>query len=443
MVLMPQAGGREATPKKAMYEHLFNTSVVTTLVALALAWLASALAGRPGMTLRVIAYTYTPAFAAAFFVVAPLVSGPFSVIDASGGFLLEFATLLLFCRLFVSLLKQVRRLDPAMTQRVLLISLAFQAAIGMQLVTSEGFGIFSEGSRIEYLLGGASAKYFTYSALLVTTLQAGLLARRLDLAGAPRALDYAVLLTGFAVSVLSGSKGGFFLWLISALALVNYRAASIRPRVVVLGLSALLLALGVTAKVVGDFLGLTMFEFIELALNRFLLNNDARALAFDLRGQSQAGASLLSESFRSLANLSGNAPLNPPLGLLLYELYFGTVGNIGANTSLVALILFFTEPGYAMLPSLVAMFGALLLYLAIVLVCHAVRGPMVRFALTIWGALALQMYSQDFLAFQLVLPLMVLGAGVLSFIDRGPAIAYRARTRRRRAAVAQLRHSSA
>jgi hypothetical protein len=401
-----------------VYDHLLNAAVVTAMLALCLTLLASAVAGRPGVAARVLAFGFVSAFAAAFFVVAPFARTEVNLPDAAAGLLFEFMVLCLFCRLFIQMLDQVQQFDVACSRCALAASLAFQAAIATPLVTSEGFGIFSDGSRIEYLYTGSLAKYLTYAGILLTVLQAGLIAHRVSNAGRPHGLDYLTLAFNFGFSLMSGSKGAFFLWLLGLLALIDYRKAKFRPHVVMGVFLIAIAAFAWMGQVISGFLGLTFEEFLELSLSRFFLSNDARALAFDLRVFTKPDDSLLSESFRSLWTLFGYPPNNPPLGVHLYDHYFGLSDGNGANTSLMALIVFYSAQGTSLLPALVAIIAALLLYASITATRQLLRNPVAQFATTAWGAIALQQFSQDFLAFQVIVPLVVLAVGILFAIDR-------------------------
>ena len=125
MIIGLAASARIFLDIQAVYEHLFNTTFATTLIALALVWLAAALAGQPKVAVRVLAFSFVPAFAAAFFVVAPFADIKASLPDVLAGLLFELVVLCLFCRLFVSMLGQVRRLDDAATGRALIVSLCW------------------------------------------------------------------------------------------------------------------------------------------------------------------------------------------------------------------------------------------------------------------------------------------------------------------------------
>jgi hypothetical protein len=63
----------------------------------------------------------------------------------------------------------------------------------------------------------------------------------------------------------------------------------------------------------------------------------------------------------------------------------------------------------------------LFLYAGFAIYRRLERRPVVHLAATAWAAFALQLFTQDFLAFQLVLPLFVLGVIVLRLLYRRPA----------------------
>lgn len=142
----------------------------------------------------------------------------------------------------------------------------------------------------------------------------------------------------------------------SVAALVDYRRARIPKTLQLLVAVGGAGALVVSSIIIADFIGITTEQFTDLALSRFFLNNDARSLAFDLRSQVTAETGLLSESFRSLGNLFGSPPRNDPLGVLLYAQRLGVTNGSGANASLMALVTFYSTPGYATIP---ALFGSL------------------------------------------------------------------------------------
>lgn len=404
-----------------MYEYILAHKLATLAVAIALAWMASAAAGRPRAALRSMAFNYGPSFACAFFVVGAFNEGQVSGFDLAAGFLFEASVLLAYCKLFGDALQLVASADSRSVDRWLRSSFVLQLLLALPILTSEGFGIFSEGSRIAYLDAGSAAKYFTYAAVLLSPVQAGLLAQRLSLGRSPGAIGYVVIVATFAISTLAGSKGGFFLWIAAVLALVDYRQVRIRWIPVLAGIAAASGALVVTANVVSDTLGITPPEFAELALSRFFLNNDARALAFDFGGASGQSSELIAASFRVFSTRFGHPPIDPPLGLVLYEQYFGVSTGDGPNASMMALIAYYSLRGYALLPALIACLGLAVTYAAVVGLRRIVHGHLKKLGITLIGLTLIQQLSQDFLAFPLLVALACAAAFIFIIIDRKPA----------------------
>lgn len=426
-----------------MYESLFETKLATLASGLACAWLAARLVGAPRVWLRSVLFGYGPAFACGFFVVGFSYEGNISRLDLVAGLILEFAVLLAYTALFAASLSQIAR-GGGETRHWLRTSLVVQVVIALPILTSEGFGIFSEGSRIAYLDTSGAAKYFTYAAVLLSPVQAGLLAQRLSLGRSPGAIGYAIIVATFAISTLAGSKGGFFLWIAAVLALVDYAHLRIRWIPVLAGIAAASAALMVTANLVSDTLGITPLEFAELALSRFFLNNDARALAFDFGGGSGQLTELLAASFRSVANLFGLGSIDPPLGLVLYERYFGVATGDGPNASLIALVTYYSMRGYAMVPALLACLGVAALYAGVVAWRDLVHGPVRKMAVTVMGLTLVQQWSQDFLAFPLLFPLACAAGMLFIATDRKYAGARPRRTPlTTRLAAAEHRHPGA
>jgi hypothetical protein len=401
-----------------MYDFLFDGKILTAMLALALTPAACALTGTLRYWWRTLLFNFTPAIACAFFVSALWSPAVPHRADLLAGFLFEFTVLCLHCGLVAALFSGVHRMALPAVGRGLRLTLMLQLLVAWPLLASEGFGVFSEGSRIDYLFEGSAAKYLTYLGVLLATVQAGLVARAISIRGRFGLTGLLVAALNLALSLTSGSKGGFFLWLLSVLALIDYRQARIsRSRIAAFALF-LAAALTVTTEVVSTFIGITWQEFSELAFDRFFLTNDARALAFDLRSSASAGAGLFVESFRSLAALFGVGPVHPPIGVLLYDLQFATAGNVGANGSLAALIMFYSLAGYALVPSIGACVLALLLVAAVYVVRATMRRPETSYAVLALGASCLTQLSQDFLAFQVVLPLTALAVVVFWFYER-------------------------
>ena len=401
-----------------MYEFMLENKTATFILAVAAAWLASFAAGNSRQALRLIAFGYGPSFACAFFLVGFAYPGTVSNFDLLAGGLFEFVVLVAYARLFHEAVTYSKSLDSPEVEQWLKASIALQLLIAIPLATTDGFGIFSDGTRIAYLDDSAGAKLLTYAVAPIAAVQAGLIARRLSTVRSPGLAGYSAILITFVLSTLSGSKGGVFLWLLSILALTNFRHIRLRWKPVSVWLLAVTAALSLTVKMGAETLNISYSEFGELAVARFFLNNDARAFALDFGGAVGSHSELLAASFRAISTRLGHPPTDPPLGLILYEHYFGVLTGNGPNASLIALIIYYSLRGYALLPVLVASLGVGIVYLAVLAARRAVRGAMRKMSVTLIGTLLIHQLSQDFLAFPLILIVAWAAVFIFIFTDR-------------------------
>lgn len=370
--------------------------------------LACLLAARPSFAWRMIAIQFGPILAAGFFAAVLLSDLAVNQVDVAAAMLFEFIILCMLCRLVFRAYQSLHEI-PADRARILMhLCALLYLALFLPPALGSGFGILSEGTRIDYLYDNRLAKYLTYAGLMVATVLGGLVARRITLSGKLGLSEVVIVLVVSGTSILAGSKGGFLLWALAIVGYIDFQVARIRASTIVLALTGATLLVTVLALVVSDFLGITVPEFFDLALSRFFLNNDARALALELRGvRVEPGLDVLNEAFRSLSSLLGAPPRNDPLGVELYDRYFGPMGGAGANASLSAMLIYYTDPGEAPLPFLLAALFAALAFLVAIAGCKAMPGPATQFAMLVISALVMAMLSQDFLAFQVVAPLAV------------------------------------
>lgn len=393
----------------ALYEFLFTSKLLTAGAGLLFLVSACMLAGRPAFTWRIMAINFGPVFATGFFAAVLLSEFPVQHADMAAALAFEFVVLCLFCRLIIRAFEALHQIEAGRLRLLLWSCLLLYIALFLPSALAGGFGIFSEGTRIDYLYESRVAKYLTYGGLLLATVLAGVIARSVTLSGRFGPSEVIAILLVSATSILAGSKGGFLLWTLAIVGWVDFRMARIRTSAILLALSGAGLLVAVLAVVVSDFLGITIAEFFDLAFSRFFLNNDARALAIELRGvRVEPGRDLLSEAFRSLSTLFGSPPRNDPLGVELYDRHFGPMGGVGANASLAAMVIFYSDPGQSLLPFVLAMLLALFVFWVANAVAAAMPGPGSRFAMLAISALMLTMLSQDLLAFQVVGPLAVL-----------------------------------
>lgn len=400
-----------------MYEYIFQTKIATLLTAVLVASMGSALTGNFRLTLRSIAYNFGPSFACAFYLVGIFFEGEVSYFDLIAGFLFEFSVLVTFIKLFSDVSKITRTVDNRSLEQWLKISLVIQLILAIPVVTSEGYGIFSDDSRIAYLDNSSIFKYYTYAGFFISAIQAGLLAMKLSAGRMPGIVFYTIIISNLVLSTISGSKGGIFLWIVSILTLVNYRYLRVRWTLIVLLIIIFSIALTLTGMIISDTLGITGLEFIDLTMSRFFLNNDARAITLELRGTTGQISDLIYSSFRGISAKLGFTPADPPLGILLFDRYFGIYNGTGSNASLIALITYYSMRGYALFPALVACLALGTLYGTIVGARRILHGSLRKMAVTLIGMMLVQQLSQDFLTFQLLVPLACIAWFILYITD--------------------------
>jgi hypothetical protein len=391
-----------------MYDFIFASKATTVVAAVSLLMLACVLAARAGFWWRALAVNLGPIIAPGFLVAVLLSDQRFATVDVLAALVLLFAILCIFCRLVYLSYHSLHAIAARDATRMLVVCTLLFVCTLLPVALSGGFGIFSAGTRIDYLYESSAAKYLTYGGLMLNVVLGGLLARRITLNRKPQLLDYVVILIVSAASVLAGSKGGFVLWLGSVLGMIDYRQARIRPQTIIMAVLVFVALLVTLAVVVSDFLRISIPEFFDLAFSRIFISNDGLALSFDLRSlEVQPSINPLSEAFRSLGNLFGYPPQNAPLGAEFYDRYFGPSGGAGANASLVGMIMFYTAPGYAVLPLLIASLATLPLFLMARTVWLHMPSAFTRYTMQTLAMLNFTLFSQDFLAVQVVFPMTV------------------------------------
>ena len=328
-------------------------------------------------------------------------------------FIFEMTILALWLRLISKLLKCVNKERKAFEIQKLIQILKFgigiEIAIACFLFSQDGIGLFSEGSKIEYLSDSRLNLYLTYMSLLisVTLVPVAAAILRFKMQWDKWVVGY--ILLHLVLSILSGSKGGGLILLVGFLCLLRFPNYAVYFRLLRYPLILGVAFVASTIYFVGDFLKLTSSEMMSLMFSRFFLVNDGRALAIDLANTlNNENISLFQESFRAISSAIGSPPLNIPLGQLLYQEAFSTMGMLGANTSSAALLIAYGDALEKTGFFLVLFVCAVFIYL---LASKEGKFKMIR--LTIGGSL-LNLLSQDFLAFQVIVNLLI--AGILAII---------------------------
>lgn len=318
--------------------------------------------------------------------------------EVCAAFLVE----MLFLAAYLMLLSKLLSCIGAMTRselepyiRWFKVGIYVQLPITVFLLAQEGFGIFSEGSRLEYIEYSRLNAYLTYAVILIGEVSMPIAAAIVSKSGRWDGWVLVYIVLAMTISVLSGSKGGALMQVVGLLCFIKLRKPAQYFKLlrvpVVLGIAFL----GLTIVYVGQFLLLDPGTMISLMFSRVFLANDARALAIDFAGLFNNGSyALFREAFRSLASILGNSPVNLPLGQLLYAEAFDTIGLIGANASSTALLIAY---GGAVEKFL---FMIVLLMMLAVLVAAARTPGLLLFPRLAVGLALVILLSQDFLAFQ-------------------------------------------
>lgn len=400
-----------------MYDLIFTERLPTLLAAALLSLIASTLAGARQLWFKGFLFNLAPAMGAAFYVVSFLPKIHPNSLDLASALFFEFTFLVIFYKALVVLFSEMSAVDEKDAAKVLKWAMLIHVITFLPNIGAVGFGIFSEGSRIDYLYSNRFAKYLTYAGVIVGLIEAAFLARLFTIRGRIGIIGIVVFLLNFSLSVLSGSKGGVFLWLLTVISLIDYRFFRINLFQILFLLITGLLSVYLSALVVSNFFNLDFTEFLDIVISRFFLFNDARALALDLRPIFYVDSTLFSESFRSLTTLFGSEPRNDPLGILLYKEAFVIDNGSGANTSLMALVIFYTAPGYSILPVLIATGGLFFVFYISKISLGLFEDTRSRLIVTVVWVVAILSYSQDFLAFQ-VLFIMTVPLMLFLFIIR-------------------------
>lgn len=400
-----------------MYDLIFTERLPTLLAAALLSLIASILAGARQLWLKGFLFNLAPAMGAAFYVVSFLPKTHPNSLDLASALFFEFTFLIIFYKALAALFSAMSTVDEADAVKVLKWAMLIHVITFLPNIGAVGFGIFSEGSRVDYLYSNRFAKYLTYAGVMAALIEAAFLARLLTLRGRVGIIGIVVFILNFSLSVLSGSKGGVFLWILTVISLIDYKFFRISIFQIFIILITGIFSVYLSALVVSNFFNLDFIEFFDIVISRFFLFNDARALALDLRPIFYVDSTLFSESFRSLSGLLGSEPQNDPLGILLYKEAFVIDNGSGANTSLMALVVYYTAPGYSIFPVFISVIGLFFVFYSSKISLGFFQDSISRLIVTVVWMVAILNYSQDFLSFQ-VLFIMAVPLMLFLFIIR-------------------------
>ena len=400
----------------AAYDNIFDGAPWVSLILLVVSGVSVVLQ-RPSLVARSIAFSFA-SWLAPLFYVSYMVSVGRSSSAIALATLVDTVLLVVYYLLFKRLVLIVANptsLDSGTLMKYLKSSIVVVVVLAVPLAFQGGAGIFSAtDSRIDYLADSKWNPYLVYGSLLVQAVMIPVIASLVN--REKRWNRYVIIYLVFTstLSVLSGSKGASILSFLAILSLVKFPESSDYFKVLRLPILGILSVFGCTVYFVGRFMALDAMQISSQMLSRIFLSNDARALAIDWSPHiNQRGFSLFREAFRGYASLLGSKPMNPPLGQYLYMEQFHATGMIGANTSTSALLIAyggeFEKVAFALVVCLIA--GCV----------YFLAHYRSRYSIVTGGTamFLLSLLSQDFLAFQLAVHILIVAAIILASVVAG------------------------
>lgn len=404
-----------------IYSYIFQSKLLTIILGLGFTFffvmVASGFKNAVGSTIRFLFYNFTGVFATGF-----IASLFFSDIEVNS---LDLASSLLFelCVLFLMVLffcKLLRFNDRCYSYRnyLLYVSLVI-VIINIPLIATSSFGLFSSDSRLSYLSESPFFKYVTFTTILLIGFMSVILSKELQTHGKINTRILFALATIFFMSVVSASKGMFFVFLLQVIALIDYKKLNVPLSKILIYLSVIFFLFIGSMILISAYLMLTYEQFLNLVFSRFFLTNDARALAFDFRWivPDRSLSVFLVESFRSFSSLLGWKLSYPPIGNYLFSLQRGNLTDDGANASLVALAILYSKDGETLFSFLIVLLFPIIITLFSTVVAYYDRHTPRQLFVISCTIVCLTQFSQDFLSFQLSLFVFVASYLLWLFID--------------------------
>lgn len=391
-----------------MYEFILKEKFLTAMVALFISFFISFVTRGGKYWIRTVIYSYGPSFAAAFYIIAFFSHTRPNSFDLLAGLIFEISILVVFFMHFAKLIKYSAIVSHYDVRRILIISMVFNVIFFIPIISGTGFGLLSDGSRIDFIYTYDWAKHLVYANLMINFLQISFIAALLTQKGKLGLLGWLIILLNLSISISSGSKGAAILWIFAIISLINYQQADFSRVRVFLYVTVVLAATYISTSIVKRFTGLSYVEFVNIAISRFALNNDARALAFDLRTSASVDQGFFQNSFRSFASLFGSPPTDPPLGVLFFKERLQIFDGSGSNASFMALSTFYFPVGYSLIPALFGVLAVVIFSISCIYISRKIKSNAKTLILYSISMPVIILLSQDFLAFQLVLPIFVI-----------------------------------
>jgi hypothetical protein len=389
-----------------MYDFILETKTVVLAVALLISLIFAAVSGRGKYWWRIFIFDLTLPFAVSFYLVVLGLQRVSFRLDTISAIIFESVVFLLVARYLVLIKNCLDRVDDRSADSALKYLVFGHLMLFVPLLFLDGFGLFSEGDRNDYISKYWFAKYLIYGGFLVSSAQVPLLAARFSAPGRVGFPAWAAVGLNFVSSVLTGSKGVVFLWMLSIVALMTLSWREHAKRIAV-SLALIAALMSAAFFVLLTSIDMDPGQLSELLLARFFLSNDARALAYEFSAGSMGLEVLLQEAFRGFSPVFGYVPDAVPLGVQLYRDNFGIDLDVGANASMVSLVMYYGDSDWRFL--YVFFMGLVFLGLAAMaeMVSNLAKEPVLRVMSLGVFVYAARLFSQDFFAFQSILIVIV------------------------------------
>ncbi|MGK0599175.1 hypothetical protein [Yokenella regensburgei] len=395
-----------------MYEYIFSTKVETFIWGMIIATITIFILtkGKSSISeaVRMLLYSYSSIFALGFLTAVFYSSISINKLDVLSSWLFEYIVFIMQLIVFMALRKTVanNQIVSKKGRRTVTIILFAILLVNLNMLMMSG-GI--DGERLSYLSESPFNKYTTYFSVLFIAFLAAVSAGEVNYYRKISLFVIFIIFSVFLYSLMTESKGVFFLFALQVVSMVNlqrYRISS--SRLLGVGIFSIIL-LSVSVSYISRKIGINPGHFLELAFYRFYINNDARALAFDYRSYASSHdvSTFLIHSFRSLSSVIGYTPFDPPLGNLLFKYLYGTVSTNGANASLIALATYYSSPG----ENIINIGSVLMIFTPMIFIAYYIISlevnPTLKALYYSFLLVVLILFSQDFLSFQLVFILFI------------------------------------
>lgn len=389
-----------------MYDFILETKAVVLVVALMVSLVFAATSGEGKYWWRIFIFDLTLPFAVAFYLVVLGLQRIDFKPDTIAAIFFESVVFLLVARYLVLMKNSIGKVNDRSADSALKYLVFGHLALFVPLLFLDGFGLFSDGDRNDYISKYWFAKYLIYGGFLVSAAQVPLLAVRFSAAGRVGFPAWTAVGLNFLSSVLTGSKGVVFLWMLSIVAMMTLSWREHAKRIAV-SLALMVFLLAAAFFVLLTSIDMDPSQLSELLLARFFLSNDARALAYEFSAGSMGLDVLLQEAFRGFSPVFGYVPDVVPLGVQLYRDNFGIDLDVGANASMVSLVMYYGDSDWRFL----YVFFMVLVFLGLAAMAEMfsnfAKEPVLRVMLLGVFVYVARLFSQDFFAFQSVLIVIV------------------------------------